>query len=145
MFCSKVRSTEIDNILKRALRAANNDFSSDFSTLLQNSNLVRVHETHLRFLVCEIYKTQNSLNPPFMQTLYVPKPVHYSLRKGNLLTIPPAKSVRFGTQSFLFRGSLLWNSIPDSLKFSVSLNSLKTSLKKFDLSSICNCKICSRF
>ena len=129
MFHGKVQSREIDNIQKRALRAT----FQDLETLLQISKLKRVHETHLRFLVCEINKTLNSLNPSFMQTLYTPKQTQYALRKCNLLVLPPAKSTRFGTQSFLFRGSLLWNTLPDSLKSSVSLNSLKILLKKFNL------------
>ena len=44
------------------------------------------------------------------------KHVKYDLRTRDLLQIPAAKSVTFSTGSIKFRGSLLWNSIPDLIK-----------------------------
>ena len=143
MFCSKTSCREIDSIHKRALRAVCQDFSSNYEILLQNSGYRRIHETHLRFILSEIFKTQHNLNPEFMKALFSPKPVRYSLRNQNLLSLPSAKSSRFGTQSFIFRGSLLWNNIPDSLKSKSTLDTFKQSLKAFNLMELCLCKICS--
>jgi hypothetical protein len=136
MYCSKTSCREIDTIHKRALRAVCQDFSSDYEVLLQKAGYKRIHEIHLRFILCEIYKTLHDLNPSFMQTLFRVKPVRYAL-------LPSAKSSRFGTQSFPFRGSLLWNTIRDSVKSQPSLNVFKQSLKAFNIMELCSCKICS--
>ena len=61
----------------------------------------------------KIYKPLNSTNPSFMQECFVRKDTKYDLRTKDLLQIPPAKSIRFGIDSIKFRGSLLWNSMPD--------------------------------
>ena len=142
MFCSKTSCREIDSIHKRALRAVYQDFSSSYEFLLQTSGLKRIHENHLCVLLCEVYKTLNSLNPKFMQSLFQVKILRYSLRNCNLTLIPSARSSRYGTQSFLFRGSLLWNTLPDSAKSKPSLNSFKDALKLLNLLKFCTCKIC---
>ena len=142
MFCSKTLCGEIDKIHKRALRSVFCDFLSSYEVLLQTSGCKRVHEIHIFHLLCEVYKTLHNLNPSFMQTLFKVKSIRYSLRNQNLLSIPAAKSQRFGTQSFLFRGSLLWNTLPDSVKLQNSLDTFKRSLKAMNLQTLCTCRIC---
>ena len=143
MFCSKASYREINTIHKRALRAVCQDFSSSYEVLLQNQGFKCIHEIHLCFILCEVYKTLHNLNPPFMQTLFRAKSVRYTLRNQNLLSLPSAKSSRFGTQSFLFRGSLIWNTLPDSVKSQPSVDTFKRSLKTLNLMELCGCKICA--
>jgi hypothetical protein len=142
MFCSKKLCVEIDRIHKRALRAVFCDFLSSYEILLQNSGCKRIHEIHIFHLLCEVYKSLHNLNPSFMQTLFKAKSIRYRLRNQNLLLIPSAKSQRFGTQSFPFRGSLLWNSLPDSVKNQNSLAAFKRLLKASNLLILCSCRIC---
>jgi hypothetical protein len=142
MFCSKTLSKEITRVHKRALRAVFSDFVSSYEILLQNCNFKSIHDLHLSQLLCEVYKTVNRLNPIFMQNLFQIKTVSYSLRNQQLLSLPPARSQRFGTQSFLFRGSFLWNLIPDKIKLQVSIDRFKTLLKEHSLEIFCSCKIC---
>jgi len=144
MFCSKTSSRYIDTIHKRALRAVYQDFSMSHEELIQMSDLKRIHEVHLRFLLCEVFKTLHNLNPSFMQILFSSKHVSYNLRNYNLLQLPPPRSTRYGTQSFSFRGSLLWNNLPDNIKSKSSIQSFKFALKDQHLLSLCGCKICIR-
>ena len=59
----------------------------------------------------------------------------YNLRDGSKLVLSKTKSSRFGINSLKFRGSILWNNLPVSLK---SLNEFKGELK--NLGSIhCTC------
>ena len=53
----------------------------------------------------------------------------YNLRDGSKLVLPKTKSSRFGINSSQFRGSLLWNNLPVSLKNCQSLNEFKLELK----------------
>ena len=142
MFCNKTTYEEITKVHKR-LRVLLCDFQSNYEFLLQSTECKTVHETHLRFLLCEVFKSEKKLNPEFMQQVYVSKKIKYNLRNKVLISIPKANSQRFGTQSFLFRGSLLWNQIPETTKLETSLESFKSSIKKLNLSNICLCKICT--
>ena len=144
MFCNKTTYQEITKVHKRALRILLCDFRNEYEVLLQNAECKTVHEIHLCFLLCEVYKSENKLSPKFMQQIYVTKKIKFNFRNKVLMSIPKASSVRFGTQSFLFRGSLLWNQIPEDIKLESSIKSFKSSLKeKLNLTNICLCKICT--
>ena len=142
MFCNKSSYREISSIHKRGLKAVYQDFSKSYEELLQTSNYKDIHEVHLCFLLIEVYKTLNNLNPAFMQEFYKPKTVTYTLRNNKLLTLPSTKTSRFGTQSFIFQGCLLWNTIPSDIKSKLHLSTFKAALKSIDICKFCTCRIC---
>ena len=105
-------------------------------------SLASAHEVHLRLLLCEIYKTIHCINPIFMQNIFHPKEVLYELRISNLLHLPRVKSVLHGTSCFAFRGRLLWNQLPDTLKTAPSLTAIKKALVTYKIQGICKCSTC---
>lgn len=143
MFCNKTLYAEITKVHKRALRSVLCDFSNSYEVMLENSNFKSVHEIHLMFLLCEVFKSVNCLNPDFMQLIFKPKTVPYNLRNRDLMCLPSASSQRFGTESFVFRGSLLWNYVHQSVKSKPTLLSFRSALKTLKISNICTCRICS--
>ena len=66
MFSSRTSNDMINKIHERALRLIPNDHTSDFDTLLQNSNDTCNHHRNIETLMAEIYKIKNNLNPPVM-------------------------------------------------------------------------------
>ena len=142
MYCSKTSSNEINGIHKRALRAIYNNRDETLESMLRKNELVSIHELHLRYVLCEIYKTINDIGPLITKQLFQRKNAAYNLRVKNLVSIPKAKTSRYGTGSFVFRGSLLWNALSDHLKEVDSLQMFKNSLKSADLTHICTCKQC---
>ena len=58
----------------------------------------------------------------------------YNLRDGSKLLLPKTKSSRFGINSLRFRGSLLWNNLPVSVKNCQTLNVFKLELKNLEYS-----------
>ena len=142
MFCNKYSSKAIDSVHKRALRAVCGRFDMSYEDLLHETGSKTIHHIHLRHLLCEIYKTIQGLNPPFMQEIFISKESPYQLRSKNLLVLPAARSSHFGTNTFLFRGSLLWNSIPDKLKNATNLQAFKHALGSYNLTEFCRCKVC---
>ena len=90
--------------------------------------------SHLRALICEVFKSLNNLNPEFMWSYFVFKNITCNIRKGPLLTLPAAKSTSYGINSVVFRACLLWNSLSQSVKHSESFVELKTKMK--DLGNI---------
>ena len=117
------------------------DHESTFEVLLAKNNEATIHIQNLRVLMIEIYKTLNCTNPSFMQECFIRKETKYDLRTKDLLQIPATKSIMFGIDSIKFRGSLLWNSIPDLIKSASSAAIFKTNIKNWS-GDKCNCKIC---
>ena len=141
LFCGKTANENIDRVHKRALRVLLDDHESTFEFLLAKSNETTIHIQNLRVLMIEIYKTLNCNNPSFIQECFVRKDTKYDLRTKDLLQTPPAKSIRFGIDSIKFRGSLLWNSMPDLIKSASSAAIFKRNMKNWS-GDKCQCKIC---
>ena len=116
MLCGKAANDNIDRVHKRALRILLDDHESKFEASLAKNGETNIHTQNFRMLLSGIYKTFKNTNPPFMQEYFIRKDVKYDLRTRDQLQIPAAKSITFGTDSTKFRGSLLWNSIPDLIQ-----------------------------
>ena len=101
------------------------------------------HQRHLRFLLTEIYKSTGTFNPQFMWSYFKYREVPYNLRRGPVLFIPPARSTIYGTNSVHFRGSLIWNRLPNLVKSSRSISEFKNVIKKIG-NIDCGCMICRR-
>ena len=63
----------------------------------------------------------------------------YELRTRDLLQISAAKSKMFGIDSIKFQSSLLWNSMPDSIKRVLTAAIFKRSIRNWS-GGECNCK-----
>ena len=69
--------------------------------------------------------------------------VPYNLRRGSVLFIPLARSIIYGTKSVHFPGSLIWNKLPNLVKYSRSISELKNAIKKIgNIDYVC--MICKR-
>ena len=71
------------------------------------------------------------LNPGFMWSYFSEKPLPCNLRNENSLQLPHVKSYRFGINSLRFRGTMLWNNLPFSVKNRETLTEFKKKLKTF--------------
>ena len=90
----------------------------------------------------EVSQCVNKDNPEFMWDYFHTKDVPYSLRSGHLLKIPSVRTKTYGINSLLFRGSLLLNTVPNTIKTASSLATFKNGLKSWS-GKLCNCAICS--
>ena len=131
MYCSKTLHEKINRVHKRALRAVTGAYDCSLEDILLFTGGITVHTNSLHTLLSEIFKSLFGENPDFIKRLFKYKDTSYSLRTSYLLSLPPTNSVRFGTNSLLFRGSQLWNSLPDKIKSSGSVKVFKDFLKAF--------------
>ena len=102
-----------------------------YEELLELSETVSIHQRHLRFLVTEVYKSTSYLNPKFMCSFFTHKETPYNLRKGQVLSLPPARSTYYGTNSVHFRAFLIWTKLPNYIKCSRSVCEFKNNIKNF--------------
>ena len=69
------------------------------------------------------------------------KRYRYNLRGNYLLKLPDASTCRYGMHALCFKGSLLWNNIPNKYKNLNSLEEFKSQIKQWNPTT-CSCKIC---
>ena len=111
MFCRKGLYLKMQKIHHKTLKAIYQSYKT-YEELLELSETVSIHQRHLRFLVSEVYKSTSYLNPKFMCSFFTHKEIPYNLSKGQVLSLPPARSTYYGTNSVDFRRSLIWNNLP---------------------------------
>ena len=128
-------------VFKLALRILLKDYDSTFDELLEKSESVKIHDQNLQKLMIEIYKTMKNLNPSYIWEFHERKVVKYDLRTKNLCRLPKTRTTKFGIESLSFRGSLLWNSLCDTIKALPSVAAFKREIKHW-LGDKCNCRIC---
>ena len=115
----------------------------NFKDLLLKYNLWNVHESNIHTLLIEIYKSINNLSPPIMKDFFDLKNTRYDLRSKQLLKLPETSTSRYGTPALCFKGSLIWNTVPNNLKTLTILRISRNTLKEGNLlPAVVNC-ICN--
>ena len=130
MFCRKGLYLKMQKIHHKTLKVIYQS-NKTYEELLELRETVSIHQRHLRFLVTEVYKSTSYLNSKFMCSFFTHKEIPYNLRKGQVLSLPPARSTYYGTNSVHFRGSLIWNNLPSYIKSSRSVCEFKNNIKNF--------------
>ena len=77
----------------------------------------------------EIYKTLHHKNPLFLSELFYRREIRHYLRIKDTVLLPSTSTMAFGMKSICFRGSILWNSIPDVIKSSDMVASFCKKIK----------------
>ena len=124
MFTGKTLINKICKTHNRTLQVVYNECNKSYDKIFQFNSNVSIHQWHLHYLTLEVFKSLVHLNPEFIQI-----PTLYDLRKGTEVFLPPVKSIRLGPNFVHFRGSILWNNLPSSIKNSQTTNELKAKLK----------------
>ena len=96
---------KIERIKERALRFINNDYHSDYSTLLSKIKHVTMEVKRMRFLCMEIYITLNDLNPNYMNEIFVKSCSRYYSRRPHDLMVPRVNETKFGLKSIQYEGA----------------------------------------
>ena len=128
MFSSKELNNKIEKLHKRALQTVHNDYdsTSDYHDLLLKGKSVIIHKRNLQFLMTEIFKTLRDANPSCIKEIFVREDTRYNLKWVRRLNVPRVNSNTYGLESLSFRGSQLWNLLPNYFKMYQVYPPLKT-------------------
>ena len=116
MFADKTLINKICKTYDRTLQVIYNDYQKSYDELLDINKDFNTHQKLLRILALEVFKSTTHANPELMWSYFNENTIPYNLRNGNRLLLPHTKSVKFGINSMIFRGSLLPNNLPLTLK-----------------------------
>ena len=83
MFCHKQDYLKIEKIQYKALKIVYNSNES-YEELLLRNNKVSIHQTQLRILATEAFKSSADMNLDFMKSYFTIKEISYSIRNGNI-------------------------------------------------------------
>ena len=144
MFHSRHLNDKINKIHERALRIAYKDYVSSFDILLERDKSVTIHTKNLQTLMTKIFKTQNSMDLPFMNEIFRERENMYNLRNNNEFVIPWIKTVNFGSESIRYRGPQLCFSLLQDIRNTESLSLFKSKIKKWH-GDECFCRLCRPF
>ena len=136
MFSGKSSNNEIIRLHKRALRVLLDDYGSTFNELLQKKGEQIIHIKNLQTLLLEVYKCS------LLSRSLLRKLAHkYNLRIKDVVLLPSTKTVRYGLNSLKFRGSILWNTLPDIIKSAKNDKQFKNRITNWTGSTCC-CMVC---
>ena len=141
MFCHKTSNNQINKIQKRTLRLVYQIEDANFEDLLLKDNPWNVHENNMHTLLIEIYKSIINLSPLIMNDFFDFKNTRYDLRSKQLLKLPETSTSRYGTQALCFKGSLIWNTVPNKFKNIDNIEDFKKHIKGWKPTTW-SCKLC---
>ena len=130
---------KIENIHKRCLRLALNDYKSDYKTFLYKSGKESIKIRRIKTLAIEIFITANELNPNFMKNIFTSK-TNYRVRPFDLL-VKNRNTEKYGSKSLMAQGPKIWNDLPENIKKETSLSKFKEHIKLWS-GPTCMCKMC---
>ena len=130
MFCSKTLQNKINQIQKRALRIVYNEPNLNLDKLVELDKSTTIHIKNIITLLTEVYKTTRGENLIFMNKMFPPKKQYYNLRITNLISFPKVIDSKYGTNTFVFRATQLWNQVPDSSKMNQTQNVSKPNSRE---------------
>ena len=141
MFCNKTSNNQINQIHKRTLRLVYEVEVANFEDLQLKDNSWNVHENNIHTLLTEIFKSINNLGPRTMNDFFDLNNTRYDLRSKQLLKLPETSTFRYGTQALCFKGSLIWNTVPNKSKNIDNTEDFIKHIKDWKLTT-CSCKLC---
>ncbi len=140
-FCGTTLMKKIEHIQERALQFLLNDMKSEYHVLLEKLKYDTLHVRRIKAIACEVFKSLNNENPPFMKEMFSQNETMYNLRDGTILIQPKFNTITYGRSTFSYYGSHIWNLLPNDLKSNVNYVTFKRLLKDWEGPRCC-CSLC---
>ena len=144
IFCSKTLQNKINQIQKRALRIAYNEPNLNLDKLVELDKSTTIHIKNILTLLTEVYKTTRGENPIFMNKILTQTKQYYNLRITNLVSFPKVIGSKYGTNTFVFHATQLWNQVLDSIKNEPNAKCFKVKLTRNWQVIKCTCTSCKQ-
>ena len=137
----KTTNDMVNRVHKRALRVLLGDYDSSFEELLYRNEEVIIYEKNLQNPMLEVHRCVTFGIPSFLWEFFNRKILPNMSRIKNLLQLPNTRTKKYGNEYLLFRGSVIWDQLPNqyrAVKTDIEFKMKIKSWKGFK----CNCCIC---
>ena len=135
-FAYDVHIQPIFLLQKRIIRAISfQSFTSPSSPIFSDLKILKLHELFQLKLLSFVYECTNKIAPVCFHTFFEPiKSIHQhdtGNASKNDIFLTHKNTLQYGIKSIHFTGAKYWNSIPSTIKQSVSLINFRYKLKQF--------------
>ena len=120
------RLQKLQNRAARVITRSTYDISSSYLLDELQWNPLSIERQKKKAIV--MFKTLNGQTPQYLEEMFSSRSWYYSLRNINRKLFIPKPNTDYLKRSFSYSGASLWNSLPESLRLSASLQSFKTNL-----------------
>ena len=117
-----------EKLYERALRFVFNDFDSPYDSILCKSEKDSLTLSKLKNIAEQVYKIRANAAPPISPDFFLENDSRYNMRSVKL-SLPKYNTVKYGKHSFRYMGAIIWNALPNDIKFAADLKEFKTKLK----------------
>ena len=129
MFCSRQSNNLINKVHKRGLGLTYRDEIKDFQQLMREQNEITIHQSNLQVLMTEVYKIVNGIAPPIMNSLFQFRCNTNNIRNFQEIFTKNRKTVKYGTETVMYRAPFLWANLHTKYKNAKSLDEFKSKIK----------------
>ena len=145
MFHDRSVNLKINRLQERALRLLYNDDASTFNDLLKRDGSYTVHQRNIQSLAIEMYKAKNDIGPKLLQDIFVERVYNGpTLRTKSDFIKPAVNTVHFGDDSLRSFGCIIWNLIPNDIKYLGNLEMFMSHIKQWSPEK-CPCRLCKLY
>ena len=92
----------------------------------------------------EIYKIENGIAPPIMNSLFTFRLNQQNLRNFQELLTEKRDTVNYGLETVTYRAPVIWAKLPSEYKLAGSLTAFKSKMKSWKC-EICTCRLCKKY
>ena len=136
-FCGKRLSDKLEKLNERALRFVYRDYSTPYETLLIKNGHTTLVNQRLGKMMGTVFRAVNNNNiSASISELLMLRSSSYNLRGHAILTLPKVSSTTYGLNSWSYRASKLWNSLPNSLRMLNNYKTFKNNISKMNLAEL---------
>ena len=146
--CKGSDRKKLERVNERGLRAIFCDWRTSYNELLTRAWMTSLYNRRLQDIAIPMYKVKFKLLPANIIDLFIASSSSYNLRNSDFF-IPRFSTVRYDIHSVRYFGPLLWSKLSNKDRGVASLSTLKTNIRKKDLSSLIddnkctNCHLCN--
>ena len=131
VFTNKTHFEKIEKTNKRALRFVTNKGHLNYEEICNQEEQLNIRKKCLKTIAIIIYKVRRGIAPSFLHDLVTVLNSSYDMRDNERCTVPEYSTVKYGKNSLRYFGAKIWNTLPNPIKNSPSLNTFKSAVSSW--------------